>query len=156
WQDRKTKSKSALSWLFSAEASADAFLEKKGEFNTSGRVRAAFGESEVIAVEDLPESSERVFAPTSALRTSLAPRIFDKEIDRSWRISSFSSLISGRTEEPETPDYDRLEPGVVIAEEPVRPTQGIHTLPGGMRAGACLDLILAELEFAVLSDLRLV
>jgi len=154
WQDRKTKSKSALSWLFSAEASADAFLEKKGEFNTSGRVRAAFGESEVIAVEDLPEGGEKVFAPTSALGTSLTPRIFDKEIDRSWRISSFSSLISGRTEEPETPDYDSLEPGGEVAEEPVRPTQGIHAFPGGMRAGTCLHLILEELDFDDLSQLR--
>ena len=154
WQDRKTKSKSALTWLFSAEASADAFLEKKGEFNTSGGVRATLGESEVIAVEDLPESGERVFAPTSALRTSLAPRIFDKEIDRSWRISSFSSLISGRTEEPETPDYDSLESGGEVAEEPVLPTQGIHAFPGGMRAGTCLHLILEELDFADLSQLR--
>ncbi len=154
WQDRKTKSKSALTWLFSAEASADAFLEKKGEFNTSGRVRASFGESEVIAVEDLPEGGEKVVAPTSALRTSLAPRIFDKEIDRSWRISSFSSLISGRTEEPETPDYDSLEPGGEVAEEPVLPTQGIHAFPGGMRAGTCLHLILEELDFADLSQLR--
>ena len=155
WQERKTKSKSALAWLFSKEASADAFLEKKGESNTSSNVRAAFAESDAISIEDLPEIGEKVFAPTSALRTSLAARIFDKEIDRSWRISSFSSLISGRTEEPETPDYDRLEPGVEIAEEPVLPTQGIHAFPGGMRAGTCLHLILEELDFADLSQLRL-
>src|SRR5438045_1273097 len=35
WQERKTKSKSALAWLFSEEASADAFLEKEGVSNTS-------------------------------------------------------------------------------------------------------------------------
>src|SRR5881392_1151240 len=138
WQERKTKSKSALAWLFSKETSADAFLEKKGESNTSGRVRAAFGESDVIAVEDLPEGRENVFAPTPALPTPLAPRVFNEEIDRSWRISSFSSLISGRMEDPETPDYDRMEPGVESVEEPVLPTQGIHAFPGGMRAGTCL------------------
>ena len=63
WQERKTKSKSALAWLFSEEASADAFLEEKGESNTSGRVRAAFGERDLIAVEDLPEGGARVFPP---------------------------------------------------------------------------------------------
>ena len=154
WQERKAKSKSALAWLFSEEASADAFLEEKGESNTSGSVRAAFGESDLIAVEDLPEGGAKVFPPAPALRTSLAPRVFDKEIDRSWRISSFSSLISGRTEEPEAPDYDRAEIGVEIAEEPVLQTQGIHAFPGGMRAGTCLHLILEELDFADLSHLR--
>jgi len=154
WQERKAKSKSALAWLFSEEASADAFLEEKGESNTSGRVRAAFGESDLIAVEELPEGGAKVFPPAPALRTSLAPRVFDKEIDRSWRISSFSSLISGRTEEPEAPDYDRAEIGVEIAEEPVLQTQGIHAFPGGMRAGTCLHLILEELDFADLSHLR--
>ena len=77
-----------------------------------------------------------------------------REIDRSWRISSFSSLINGRTEEPEAPDYDRAEIGVEIAEEPVLQTQGIHAFPGGMRAGTCLHLILEELDFADSSQLR--
>src|SRR6266446_4248716 len=154
WQERKAKSKSALAWLFSEEASPAAFLEEKGKSNTSGRVRAAFGESDVIAVEDLPEGGAKVFPPAPALRTSLAPRVFDKEIDRSWRISSFSSLIIGRTEEPEAPDYDSAEIGVEIAEEPVLQTQGIHAFPGGMRAGSCLHLILEELDFADSSQLR--
>jgi len=154
WQERKAKSKSALAWLFSEEASADAFLEEKGESNTSGSVRVAFGESDLIAVEDLPEGGAKVFPPVPALRTSLAPRVFDKEIDRSWRISSFSSLINGRTEEPEAPDYDRAEIGVEIAEEPLLQTQGIHAFPGGMRAGTCLHLILEELDFADSSQLR--
>src|SRR5881392_1719018 len=68
WQESSRKSKSALAWLFSEEESADAFLEEKGESNTSGRVRAAFGESDVIAVEDLPEGGARVFPPLPALR----------------------------------------------------------------------------------------
>src|SRR6184192_1327714 len=134
WQESSRKSKSALAWLFSEEESADAFLGEKGESNTSGRVRAALAKSDAIAIEDLPEGGEKVFAPTPALATSLGLRVFDKEIDRSWRISSFSSLISGRMEDPETPDYDRMEPGVESVEEPVLPTQGIHAFPGGMRA----------------------
>ncbi|PYK46452.1 MAG: hypothetical protein DME46_01805 [Verrucomicrobia bacterium] len=154
WQESSRKSKSALAWLFSGETSADAFLEKKGESTTSSRLQAAFVGSDAIAIEDLPEGAERVFAPAAARRTSLAPRVFDQEIDRSWRISSFSSLISGRTEEPDTPDYDRLEPGLEIEEEPILSTQGIYAFPGGMRAGTCLHLILEELDFADFSQLR--
>jgi exodeoxyribonuclease V beta subunit len=151
WQERSRRSKSALAWLFSKETSADAFLEEKGESNTSSRVRAALAESDAMAIEDLPESQGKIFAPSAAIRTPLAPRVFDQEIDYSWRISSFSSLISGRSEEPETPDYDRVESDLETAEEPVLPTQGIHAFPGGMRAGTCLHLILEELDFADLS-----
>jgi len=154
WQERKTRSKSALAWLFSKKMSADAFLEQRGESDTGSKVRAAFAGSDAIAVEDLPEGGQKVFAPPLALPRSLAARVFERDIDRSWRISSFSSLISSRAEEPETPDYDSVESSVKAADETVLPAQGIHAFPGGMRAGTCLHLILEELDFADLSQLR--
>ena len=154
WQERSRRSKSALAWLFSEETSADAFLEGKGEADASSRLRALFAESDEITIENLPDVEGKVFAPAPTLATALAPRVFDKEIDRSWRICSFSSLISGRAEGPETPDYDSVEPGVETAEEPVSPAQGVHAFPGGMRAGTCLHLILEELDFADPSQLR--
>jgi exodeoxyribonuclease V beta subunit len=95
-----------------------------------------------------------MLAPPAAIETPLAPRLFDREIDRTWKIASFSSLISGRTEEPETPDYDAVESAVEVAEEAVVPQRGIHAFPGGMRAGTCLHLILEELDFTDLSQLR--
>jgi exodeoxyribonuclease V beta subunit len=101
-----------------------------------------------------PKAEQRFSHRYRRYEHRLAPRVFDKEIDRSWRISSFSSLINGRTEEPEAPDYDRAEIGVEIAEEPLLQTQGIHAFPGGMRAGTCLHLILEELDFADSSQLR--
>jgi len=154
WQERKTRSKSALAWLFSKKTSADAFLEERGEPDTSSKVRAAFAGSDAIAIEDLPEDGQKVFALPLASPKSLAAPVFEREIDRSWRISSFSSLISGRAEEPETPDYDSVESSVEMAGETVLPAQGIHAFPGGMRAGTCLHLILEELDFADLSQLR--
>src|SRR4051794_6413827 len=154
WQDSNRKSKSALAWLFSDEGSAGSFLEKKGESNTSPIVRDAFAGSDSIAVEDLPEDGGTGFVSFPSTPSHLTPRVFDKEIDRSWRISSFSSLISGRTEEPEAPDYDRLEDTGEVVEEPGLPREGIHGFPGGMRAGTCLHLILEELDFADLSQLH--
>jgi exodeoxyribonuclease V beta subunit len=151
WQERKNKSKSALAWLLSKETAADAFLGK-GESDTNSRLRSSFAGSDEIVIENLPERERKAFAPTPASPALLAPRVFDGEIDQSWRISSFSSLISGRAEEPETPDYDSVEPGVESAEEPVLPAEGIHAFPGGMRAGTCLHLILEELDFADLSQ----
>src|SRR5205823_7660851 len=154
WQATSKKSKSALSWLFSEEVSADAFLEEKGKSDTSAKVRATFAGSDAIAVEDLPERGGEIFARPSAIERPLAPRVFSREIDRSWRIASFSSLIGGRLEEPDAPDYDAVESEVEVAEELALPAQGIHAFPGGMRAGTCLHLILEELDFTDLSQLR--
>jgi exodeoxyribonuclease V beta subunit len=153
WQESKNKSKSALSWLFSNEASTGVFVER-GESNTSARVRVAFSDSDAIAVEDLPSRGGQIFSRSTTVEPSLAPRIFERDIDRSWRISSFSSLISGRMEELDAPDYDAVESEIEIAEEPALPAQGIHAFPGGVRAGTCLHLILEELDFTDLSQLR--
>jgi exodeoxyribonuclease V beta subunit len=154
WQERKNRSKSALAWLFSGASSAEAFLDGTTGSDTGSRLRSLFADSDEIVVENLPETEGKVFARTAALPTTLAPRVFDKEIDRSWRISSFSSLISGRTEEPETPDYDAAGAELETAEEAAVAVEGIHAFPGGMRAGTCLHLILEELDFTDLSQLR--
>jgi exodeoxyribonuclease V beta subunit len=152
WQERKSRSKSAMAWLWSGMP-IENFI-KKGDDSTVASVRASFCDSDRMRVEDLPRPDKKTFAPLPRIDARLVPRIFDGEIDRSWRISSFSSLITGRTEELETPDYDRLEDTVELVEEPGVPTQGIHAFPGGMRAGTCLHLILEELDFADVSQLR--
>jgi exodeoxyribonuclease V beta subunit len=154
WLGTSRKSKSALSWLFSEKVSADAFLQENGESDTSAKVRAAFAGSDAIAVEDLPDRDGDIFARPSAIERPVAPRVFGGDIDRSWRIASFSSLIGGRLEEPDAPDYDAVKSDVAIAEEPALPAKGIHAFPGGMRAGTCLHLILEELDFTDLSQLR--
>jgi exodeoxyribonuclease V beta subunit len=154
WQPTNKKSKSALSWLFSEEMSADSFLEEKGESDTSTKFRAAFAGSDAIAVEDLADRSGQIFARPSAIESPLVPRVFSRDIDRTWRIASFSSLIGDRLEEPDTPDYDAVESEVEVAEESAVPAKGIHAFPGGMRAGTCLHLILEELDFTDLSQLR--
>jgi exodeoxyribonuclease V beta subunit len=154
WQERKNRSKSALAWLFSGASSPEAFLDGTKGSDVGFSLRSSFADSDEVVVENLPETEGKVFARTAALPTTLAPRVFDKEIDRSWRISSFTSLISGRTEQTETPDYDAVESDGEIAEGAALPAKGIHAFPGGMRAGTCLHLILEELDFTDLSQLR--
>ena len=154
WQERKNRSKSALAWLFSDASSPEAFLDGATGSDTSSRMRSSFADSEEIVVENLPETEGKIFARTAELPTILAPRVFTGEIDRSWRITSFSSLISGRTDEPGTPDYDAAGAEVETAEEAAVAAEGIHAFPGGMRAGTCLHLILEELDFTDLSQMR--
>ena len=144
WQESKQRSKSALAWLLSGENSADAFL-KRGESNTSATARLALADSDAIAVEDLPQPDTNTFVSVRSDRLILEPRIFRGEIDRTWGIASFSSVVSGRVREPETPDYDSSES--LIETEPLGPAQGIHAFPGGTRAGTCLHKILEEIDF---------
>ena len=73
-------------------------------------------------------------------------RVVSGAIDRSWGISSFSRLISGR-------DNDVLDEGPLVepgAEEEQK-ASGIHAFPKGMRAGTCLHEILEDVDFANLA-----
>lgn len=101
-----------------------------------------------IAVAPLPEATNEIWKAIGAEKpVSGEPREFGGTIDRSWGISSFSRLISGR----ETDARDEgplLEP--VAKEE--QPAIGIHAFPKGMRAGTCLHEILEEVDFANLAS----
>lgn len=101
-----------------------------------------------IAVATLPEPTDKVWkASDEGKATLLEPRQFSVAIDRSWGISSFSRLISGR-------EIDVLDEGPLVepaAEEEAPEAEGIHAFPKGMRAGTCLHEILENVDFANLA-----
>jgi exodeoxyribonuclease V beta subunit len=103
--------------------------------------------SEDIAVAPLPGATKEVWKTDGdETATLLEPRQFTGAIDRSWGISSFSRLISGR-------DNDVLDEGPLVepgAEEEQK-ASGIHAFPKGMRAGTCLHEILEDVDFANLA-----
>jgi exodeoxyribonuclease V beta subunit len=147
WQESTRKSKSGPAWLFSSATSAEAFTSAGvSAAETSRALRSIAGNS--IAVEPLPEIAAPRFSGPLQQKQNLQPRAFGSEIDRSWGISSFSSLISGRMREPESPDYDSDDVESEPAFETPIPASGIHAFPRGTRAGTCLHLILEELDFA--------
>jgi exodeoxyribonuclease V beta subunit len=144
WRESKKKSKSAPAWLFSREQSPEAFLGRGGS-NVSAEMSSAFSKRAEIVLEPLPEEARKVFAPPKAGKIALAPRAFTGAIDRSWGLTSFSSLVRGSPREAETPDYDSVETS--LETEPLAPAEGIHAFPGGMRAGTCVHKILEDLDF---------
>ena len=97
-----------------------------------------------IAVAPLPDATPELWRPQPAVAPSmLRPREFTGTIDRSWGISSFSRLISGR-------ETDLLDEGPLVepaADDEVE-ASGIHAFPKGTRAGTCLHEILEEIDFA--------
>jgi exodeoxyribonuclease V beta subunit len=143
WAGEGQTSKTAPAWLFSSKGE-NAFLSGGESVATTGaNLRARFGS----AVEEMPLTPAENYRGDEKQGATLRPRIFTGAIDRRWGISSFTSLISGRAEEIEWPDYDAVETAIEDVEEP----QGIHAFPRGTRAGTCLHLVLEELDFAKLS-----
>jgi exodeoxyribonuclease V beta subunit len=102
--------------------------------------------SDDIAIADVPQPNDDLLRPGNETPPRLDARQFTGTIDRSWGISSFSRLISGR-------ETDVLDEGPVVepAAEEEQEASGIHAFPKGMRAGTCLHEILEEVDFANLA-----
>jgi len=110
-----------------------------------------------IQIEPLPESSDEVSAGKKELEEEqLFCRRFDGEIDRSWKISSFSSLAVTESQDTDLPDRDALlepgEPTVVDSTEKVDTIDGddindIFLFPRGTRAGSFFHDIFEHLDY---------
>ena len=110
--------------------------------------RLAAESNGTIAIRPLPAAGAPIYRPAEPVSKDWRARRFRGRLDRSWRISSFTSLISGR--EPEPRDYDAAtsRPGVQPAPG------GIGAFPAGKRAGSCLHAILERVEYADPASIR--
>jgi exodeoxyribonuclease V beta subunit len=106
-----------------------------------------------IGLSDMPVAQGRTYAPLPVQEESLTCRHFSGNIDFQWRISSFSSLVSGRRHADELPDrdaislpetYDQKDFEESDTEEPI---SGIFSFPRGAKAGTFLHGVLEHLDF---------
>ena len=116
---------------------------------------AAAGEGE-IAVREMPDTSGVPGRPPAAEEgETLRCRLFRGEIDRSWRVASFTSFARHEAPDPELPDRDaspaagEVVPPPDAGEEP--PGKSIFTFPRGAGAGILLHEIFETLDFAAVS-----
>jgi exodeoxyribonuclease V beta subunit len=105
----------------------------------------------VEVIKDL-ESDESRFSPLPEEMRINRPRSFAGRIDRQWKISSFSSLVSDRLHSEEGTDYDAVtslgpEDPLRMLEEPA----GIFAFPKGAKAGTFLHDVFEHLDFCNLS-----
>ncbi len=103
------------------------------------------------AVLDLPSEIATPCFLKNVPASPLEPRVFSGEIDRSWGISSFTSLTAGR--EPELPDYDIEDDAETAAREIETPASGMFAFPRGTEPGTCLHHIFEEIDFADLREM---
>jgi exodeoxyribonuclease V beta subunit len=110
-----------------------------------------------IRIESLPAPSDAEFRASKEMETPLFCRQFSGKIDHSWKISSYSSLVSTGAPDADLPDRDILvhpaAPGAMVSpEEPEagkRPDDNsIFSFPKGTRAGIFFHDILEHHDFA--------
>ncbi|MBN2514655.1 MAG: exodeoxyribonuclease V subunit beta [Deltaproteobacteria bacterium] len=108
-----------------------------------------------ISLCEMPIRDDEKSLSRNKRDVQLTCRTFSVPIDREWRLASFSSLISGRSQDSEVADRDTIlihdtsdDPGddkmLGVNETPV-----IFSFPRGAKAGTCLHDILEHLDFIV-------
>jgi exodeoxyribonuclease V beta subunit len=132
-------------WIKSMEESALWHLLHNGELCSAQITSDLARLGDALSVKAYPET----FPPPPDLRSTeskdaLQAKQFEKRIDTTWRISSYSSLTSRKEERrTEQPDYDEA-----ADEEDAADGQGVFGFPKGAAAGICLHSILERISFS--------
>lgn len=96
-----------------------------------------------ILFKPMPKSREAALLADEKKRTTLSHRKFTGRIPSPWEITSFSSLITSKTEDVDLPDAF-LE--VPVVEHPVD-SNDIFAFPKGSRAGQFFHHLLETIDF---------
>ncbi|MDM8551037.1 exodeoxyribonuclease V subunit beta [Desulfobacterales bacterium HSG2] len=134
---------SATSANFKELSDADVLEDLKAILNKSGGS---------IRLSEMPEEAKQLSLPFSAPKDSLDCRKFSGRTEQNFRISSFSSLTSGRAHGAELADYDAQQPEHEIQEEPEAPAvqekvPDIFLFPKGARTGIFMHDLFEHLDF---------
>jgi exodeoxyribonuclease V beta subunit len=160
WGDFKAGRKSAPAYLFGVPNAQDALeeLDRHSKAATGARIRQevelSLGGETAIEIADLPNLQAQPYQSGAEAGLELRPRVFDRVVERTSVITSFTGLIRGHELAPESPDYDTVEisPEDETKAEIEAPSTGIFAFPRGTRPGTCLHQILQELDFCDLEN----
>ena len=106
-----------------------------------------------IALAELPTGSGEILPLPEGKGAPLTFKAFAGKIDRSWRMMSFSSLVSGAHQLEEKRDYDSAADSAALGAVFAASSPGeegnrdIFSFPRGARAGTLLHEILRYLDF---------
>ncbi len=106
------------------------------------------GGIDAIAVSDFPVEPGERFRPLALVASPPEAREFTGVVEHDWRITSFSSLTSGKRDE--LPDHDSVVEATPIVEAPA---SGMFEFPRGAKAGTCLHEIFEEIDFTAAATL---
>ncbi|MBA4396125.1 MAG: exodeoxyribonuclease V subunit beta [Syntrophus sp. (in: bacteria)] len=127
--------------------------------NDLARIAAQSGGT--IRLQELQAPTGAPLAPRNELLCPPACRKFQGSIDQTWKVASYSLLVSAPAALFELPDRDAVASGAVVSESPAaslpplrqdwlsesKAGRTIFNFPGGTRAGILLHDILEQFDF---------
>ncbi len=147
WGPFKDASSSALAHLIHE----DCDVEKTDDERLLQDLQGLAAESEhCLQVADLPIDKSPYQRPVEK-REELKARYFRGKIDKTWKVSSFTSLSHHTaTDIADQPDYDDITLMRPVAEHDSTPTdtKNIFTFPRGKRAGTFMHALFEHLDFS--------
>ena len=142
--------RSAIGWLVQN-------AQEGGLVDLTNALNQLAGQSEAVAVLPPPPLPDSPWQPVEEDKPQLSASVFDKDIDRSWWITSYSGLVkqghSHHDASFELPGFDTDSSGdEALGEEHVEPARSIYTFPKGARPGTFLHTLFEEIEFTAPVD----
>jgi len=116
---------------------------------------ARLSHSSNIASSPLPQSTESHYRAEEQAAPTLQARRFERDLDRTYGIASFTRLLSDQLQAPEIPEDDAIEspePDPTTIPEEIA-LEGMAAFPRGTSPGTCLHHIFEELDFNQPSEL---
>jgi len=107
-----------------------------------------------IELMPIPAPASLVYRPPSLETAELTCREFSGDIEKDWRTTSFSAIVSARDYLAEAPDRDKTVDTESYPVESESDRSGKHALsifdfPYGASAGSCLHDILEHIDFTL-------
>ncbi|PLX82691.1 MAG: exodeoxyribonuclease V subunit beta [Desulfuromonas sp.] len=156
WGVLKGGEKSALGYLLHAsrQGTAPPDYDPPDKID-SEQIQATFEtlneqSSGTILLSDLPEEVAAELAPQRKEVTELVEQTFSGQIDRSWAISSFTSLTAAHDHNPQTASDQTLvirDQADLPESNPGNDFDAFIDFPRGALAGSCLHQLFEDLDF---------
>lgn len=107
-----------------------------------------------IELMPIPAPAGLIYSPPSLKTAELTCREFSGDIEKDWRTTSFSAIVSTKDHLAEAPDRDRTvdtesNPLESKSDETEKNTLSIFNFPHGTSAGSCLHDILEHIDFTL-------
>jgi exodeoxyribonuclease V beta subunit len=105
-----------------------------------------------IRVTALPGLSNRTYRPLQEQDENLVCRKFLGKIDHTWKISSYSSVVSSQHADVDLPDYDAYRTALGRSLDRRPDDSSIFSFPKGARAGIFFHDILEHIDYKAASQ----
>ncbi len=142
-------SPSSISESFSIEELTD-YIKRLSNDDIKSRLEELVKKSDgTIEIIPFSEYEGKQYIPPLTKEDILTPKVFKGNIDRTWRVVSFSSLTSKKPQFAELPDRDeRVKVDLITSFTKPPQVKDIFSFPQGSNAGLFIHDVLEHMDFS--------